>query len=214
MTTMSAVGECFFWYRLTRVVPDNFHRAVKRLCVSVCEMQVNKSLQGVTFSLIEDLIVSSDSDKSNHNFGVHNVQWKEGSTAEFVDIMNWADDEARTKETDQKEGMPDSTTASPIGEPLEENDPMDQFAVEPKSHELPPKSDELQGQNEESPDDIPILKRFRRSAADGQAIEEKGIKRGLERRCPSNPGKVTPIPKSVARQLFANGEESQPKMIP
>ena len=30
--TMSVVGECFFWYRLTRVVPDNFHRAVKRLC--------------------------------------------------------------------------------------------------------------------------------------------------------------------------------------
>jgi len=36
MTTMSVVGECFFWYRLTRVVPDNFHRAVKRLCVCVC----------------------------------------------------------------------------------------------------------------------------------------------------------------------------------
>jgi len=33
MTTMSVVGECFFWYRLTRVVPDNFHRAVKQLCV-------------------------------------------------------------------------------------------------------------------------------------------------------------------------------------
>jgi len=31
------VGECFFWYRLTRVVPDKFHRAVKRLCVCVCE---------------------------------------------------------------------------------------------------------------------------------------------------------------------------------
>jgi len=35
MTTMSVVGECFFWYRLTRVVPDKFHRAVKRLCVSM-----------------------------------------------------------------------------------------------------------------------------------------------------------------------------------
>jgi len=35
MTTMIVVGECFFWYRLTRVVPDNFHRAVKRLCVCV-----------------------------------------------------------------------------------------------------------------------------------------------------------------------------------
>jgi len=87
--------------------------------------------------VIEDLIVSSDSDKSNHNFGIHNVQWKEGSTAEFVDMMSWADDEARTKETEQNEGMPDSTTASPIGEPLEGNDPMDQVVIEPKSHEPP-----------------------------------------------------------------------------
>ena len=30
---MRVVGECFFWYRLTRVFPDKFHRAVKRLCV-------------------------------------------------------------------------------------------------------------------------------------------------------------------------------------
>jgi len=29
------VGECFFWYRLTRVVPDKFHRAVKWLCVYI-----------------------------------------------------------------------------------------------------------------------------------------------------------------------------------
>jgi len=35
MTMMRVVGECFFWYRLTRVFPDKFHRAVKRLCV-VC----------------------------------------------------------------------------------------------------------------------------------------------------------------------------------
>jgi len=26
----------FFWYRLTRVFPDKFHRAVKQLCVCVC----------------------------------------------------------------------------------------------------------------------------------------------------------------------------------
>jgi len=32
---MRVVGECFFWYRLTRVFPDKFHRAVKRLCVRV-----------------------------------------------------------------------------------------------------------------------------------------------------------------------------------
>jgi len=36
MTTMRVVGECFFWYRLTRVFPDKFHRAVKWLCVCVC----------------------------------------------------------------------------------------------------------------------------------------------------------------------------------
>jgi len=36
MTTMRVVGECFFWYRLTRVFPDKFHGAVKRLCVCVC----------------------------------------------------------------------------------------------------------------------------------------------------------------------------------
>jgi len=35
MTTMRVVGECFFWYRLTRVFPDKFHRAVKQLCVCV-----------------------------------------------------------------------------------------------------------------------------------------------------------------------------------
>jgi len=29
------VGECFFWYRLTQVVPDKIHRAVKWLCVCV-----------------------------------------------------------------------------------------------------------------------------------------------------------------------------------
>ena len=27
------LDECFFWYRLTRVVPDKFHRAAKQLCV-------------------------------------------------------------------------------------------------------------------------------------------------------------------------------------
>jgi len=29
------VGECFFWYRPTRVVPDQL-KAVKGLCVCVC----------------------------------------------------------------------------------------------------------------------------------------------------------------------------------
>jgi len=43
MTTTRVVGECFFWYRLTRVFPDKFHRAVKRLCVCVC---VGKLIMG------------------------------------------------------------------------------------------------------------------------------------------------------------------------
>jgi len=30
------VGECFFQYRLTRVIPDKFQSAVKQLRVSVC----------------------------------------------------------------------------------------------------------------------------------------------------------------------------------
>jgi len=154
-------------------------------------MQVNKSLQGVTFN----------------DFSVHNVQWKEGSTAEFVDIMNWADHEAHTTETD-------STTASPIGEPLGGNDPADQVVINPKDHELPPQTDDLQGQIEESPDDIPILERLCRVAANGQTVDEKGIKQDLKRLCPLNSDKVTPIPKSVARQLFADEKESQPKVIP
>jgi len=36
MTTMSVVGECFFWYRLTQVVPDKIQRVVKQLCVCEC----------------------------------------------------------------------------------------------------------------------------------------------------------------------------------
>ena len=33
--SVSSVGECFFWYWLTWVVPDKIHKAVKRLCVCV-----------------------------------------------------------------------------------------------------------------------------------------------------------------------------------
>ena len=44
MTTMRVVGECFFWYRLTRVFPDKFHRAVKRLCVFVLYVDRSDSI--------------------------------------------------------------------------------------------------------------------------------------------------------------------------
>jgi len=47
MTMMSVVGECFFWYRLTRVVPDNFNRAVKRLCVCVCVLPPSITIRGI-----------------------------------------------------------------------------------------------------------------------------------------------------------------------
>jgi len=47
MTTMRVVGECFFWYLLTRVFLDKFHRAVKRLCCVVCVFdQVGNSSAG------------------------------------------------------------------------------------------------------------------------------------------------------------------------
>ena len=175
------------------------------------EKQVNKSLQGVTFNVIEDLVISSDSDKPNHDFGIRNVQWKEGSTAEFVDIMNWADDEARTTETEQNKGMPDSTAASPTGEPFGGDDPTDQVVIDPKNFELPPKSDDLQGQPEESTGDIPMMERL---CKNGITADEKEIKKGLERLHPLNSDKVTPVPKNVARQLFADEEKPQPKLIP
>ena len=53
MSTMSEVGECFFWYRLTRVVPDKFHRAVKRLCVCVTEVEYG-SAELRLFSVFEN----------------------------------------------------------------------------------------------------------------------------------------------------------------
>ena len=53
MTTMSVVGECFFWYRLTRVVPDKFHRAVKRLCVvCVCVVVAHQKITKKCFELL------------------------------------------------------------------------------------------------------------------------------------------------------------------
>jgi len=54
MTTMGVVGECFFWYRLTRVLPDGFHRAVKRLCVIELKQTAHPLLAGfvqLTFCL-------------------------------------------------------------------------------------------------------------------------------------------------------------------
>jgi len=36
MMLYSVMYECFFWYQLTRVVPDKIQRAVKWLCVCVC----------------------------------------------------------------------------------------------------------------------------------------------------------------------------------
>jgi len=53
MTRMRVVGECFFWYRLTRVFPDKFHRAVKRLCcVCVCTFHVVHMYNIVIYCII------------------------------------------------------------------------------------------------------------------------------------------------------------------
>jgi len=76
MTTMRVVGECFFWYRLTRVFPDKFHRGVKRLCVCVCvssdfvdrhaQLKTNTQLQqkevlAVCISIFFHYFIKSDS---------------------------------------------------------------------------------------------------------------------------------------------------------
>jgi len=49
---MRVVGECFFWYRLTRVFPDKFHRAVKRLCV-VC-VTVKKNFFSIAKQMVKE----------------------------------------------------------------------------------------------------------------------------------------------------------------
>jgi len=61
MTTMRVVGECFFWYRLTRVFPDKFHRAVKRLCVVVCGSQ----LAGLVYKLCRVMHIQKSQNKNN-----------------------------------------------------------------------------------------------------------------------------------------------------
>jgi len=50
MIMMRVVGECFFWYRLTRVFPDKFHRAVKRLCVCVCSESTSATVSKLVVS--------------------------------------------------------------------------------------------------------------------------------------------------------------------
>jgi len=76
MTTMRVVGECFFWYRLTRVFPDKFHRAVKRLCVvCVCVFRVflerviydtmMEIRQSGTFQALTDAVNKEKEEKSN-----------------------------------------------------------------------------------------------------------------------------------------------------
>jgi len=65
---VSVVGECFFWYRLTRVVPDKFHRAVKRLCVCVC-------VRGLTVSdsVFMSVTISQETGRENVSKGTYFV---------------------------------------------------------------------------------------------------------------------------------------------
>ena len=78
MTTMRVVGECFFWYRLTRVVPDKFHRAVKRLCVCVCVcnclVQVQLKIDEKQMHVLNVLVSEADNALSMTLL----VGWQEG----------------------------------------------------------------------------------------------------------------------------------------
>jgi len=49
MIMIGVSGECFFWYQLTRVVPDkNGHKMV--VCVCVCVTKLNLTQEKQTFS--------------------------------------------------------------------------------------------------------------------------------------------------------------------
>jgi len=65
MTTMRVVGECFFWYRLTRVFPDKFHRAVKRLCVCVCRPDPSDPPMSQTDGQADDM--------RSQDYALHNI---------------------------------------------------------------------------------------------------------------------------------------------
>jgi len=83
MTTMRVVGECFFCYRLTRVFPDKFHRAVKRLCcVCVCFVvlacffrlhYIIMMLMMINLDISDHKETSDDSEEC----GVHVLDYKE-----------------------------------------------------------------------------------------------------------------------------------------
>jgi len=53
------VGECFFWYRLTWVVPDKIYRAVKQLCVCVCDYLCEEQGYNCTVAVQLKLIVTN-----------------------------------------------------------------------------------------------------------------------------------------------------------
>jgi len=54
------VGECFFWCRLTRVVPDKIHRAVKLLCVCTWVSRHQKGKSKTSLDFVEQETVSSN----------------------------------------------------------------------------------------------------------------------------------------------------------
>jgi len=94
MTTVSVVGECFFWYQLTRVVPDKFHRAVKRLCVCVCVCHCHSYSSClmtvlVDFSQFNTWHIVKEGANEGTNESWHNLQHMKNPKYTFCRKFRW-----------------------------------------------------------------------------------------------------------------------------
>jgi len=73
------VGECFFWYQLTRVFPDKIHRAVKRVCVCVC----------VLFSFLTDQTLIVPSQSGSLKLGIKDICLYVYTCLQCFDAVGW-----------------------------------------------------------------------------------------------------------------------------
>jgi len=88
---MRVVGECFFWYQLTRVFPDKFHRAVKRLCVvcvCVCFCSV---LAAVTDGRVVELEIDSNT-VDGHVKRQHHIHTVQTAMANSISSIGQSDE--------------------------------------------------------------------------------------------------------------------------